>query len=63
MSEELKPCPFCGNEAYLTPSGVIAYCGNTKECDATVNPQRGQREAIAAWNRRATLTQPAPEKP
>ena len=50
--DELLPCPFCGNKAYLTPSGVIAYCSNTKECDATVNPQCGQREAIAAWNRR-----------
>ncbi len=53
MTDKLKPCPFCGGEAYLTPSGVIAYCSNTKECDATVNPQRGQREAIAAWNNRS----------
>lgn len=43
MSEELKPCPFCGgkNMRIWNTSTPWVSCGTTKE------------EAIQAWNRRA----------
>ena len=67
MSEELLPCPFCGNEAHLMHSrsydnnseSWIIDCWsilcNNNNCDMT--PSTGFREeasdARAAWNRRA----------
>ncbi len=62
MSEELKPCPFCGRPARLftnyrtgTPSGVGLHrhqvlCEN-QHCGQ--GPDRKRKvDAIAAWNRR-----------
>jgi len=37
MSEELKPCPFCGGTSALRMSA----------------PQSGQEAGYVAWNRRA----------
>jgi Lar family restriction alleviation protein len=60
---ELLPCPFCGGEAHMRyDAGAFAECTND-QCDAT-GPQRlgpvsredDVREAIAAWNRRAALS-------
>ena len=67
MTEELKPCPFCGGPAelkdarkflvvsrqsYITPYSVS--CEN-KQCG--VKPHTpfvdSEQEAITAWNRRA----------
>lgn len=56
MSEELKPCPFCGSKAEFDPLslGVSVYCPN-EECPTT--PETGycdtQEAAVAAWNRRS----------
>lgn len=45
---ELKPCPFCGGEAYLTGAdGVccsVCYCGT--------GPGSGPIGEAATWNRR-----------
>jgi hypothetical protein len=48
MSEELKACPFCGEEAILTKSGhgYLVYCSN---CDGW-EPE--ENRAIKSWNTR-----------
>jgi len=63
---ELKPCPFCGAEAWSREQqyrGPWKICCDTAGCP--VYPEvtsRSEAEAITAWNTRATLTdhQPAP---
>lgn len=51
MSEELKPCPFCGGEA--DPDGWMngdGECGpECESCGATAS-------SVIVWNRRAELT-------
>lgn len=51
MSEELKPCPFCGGEAKLPNSGGVfwAICNN---CCTYQQITHDRAEAIAAWNKR-----------
>lgn len=53
MSERLRKCPFCGNEAMLNSNLHRVFCSNafcmvmpqTQECDT-------DEDAIKAWNRR-----------
>jgi len=57
MSEELKPCPFCGGPAELrkTPNMYMVECANAG-CGS--NPdvlQILKQDAIAAWNCRAPV--------
>lgn len=69
MSEELKPCPFCGLAEWLSvvqagsvlssmpdvPMKVI--CKNRLDCEDVSGPVRyGRYDAIAAWNRRPEVT-------
>lgn len=50
MTEELKPCPFCGGEAYLDDDGWFqVICEN---CRACVRLENNRSDAVAAWNRR-----------
>lgn len=52
MSEELKPCPFCGGTAYiheLSDRLYIVMC----DCGASSGIEGTEKEAAAAWNRRA----------
>lgn len=58
--EQLKPCPFCGGEAYIYSFPVsvsttgYAYYVKCKTCYAEYNfPQETKMEAVADWNRRA----------
>lgn len=61
MSEELKPCPFCGGEAYIVPGRVLGYHIG---CDGDGCPGNigrsylylSEKVAIKAWNHRAELT-------
>lgn len=57
MSEELKPCPFCGGEEIYGKSEasgrVRAVCF---DCLASTGWLAGADEAAAAWNRRAERT-------
>ena len=55
MTDELKPCPFCGGEAikYLSMYEDRAFVGCAdEECKVMVRRETSQ-EAIDAWNRRA----------
>ena len=63
MSEELKPCPFCGGEgvAYLVPDYPKKigprYSVICNGCGASVTTIfQYKRDAIDAWNRRAERT-------
>lgn len=51
VNEELKPCPFCGGEAYLREalSFSLVQC---LSCRANAEMCGTNKEAIAAWNRR-----------
>jgi Lar family restriction alleviation protein len=68
MSEELKPCPFCGGKPHIVPahdifSGLASLkirCGNCfvnttifSYCD-TKERERATKLASEVWNTRAT---------
>lgn len=67
MSDELKPCPFCGKSARIwqDPSHSAAFfigCDDGEtDCFGAIMWAESKPETIAAWNRRADLAQaPAP---
>lgn len=52
MSDELKPCPFCGGEAVLNTesfSGVEVFC---IDCIIGTGTRSSIRDAINMWNTR-----------
>lgn len=56
MSNELKPCPFCGGEAVLCENTDYAYV-YCKECGSQTDESHGTAgAAVAAWNTRAERT-------
>lgn len=55
MSDELKPCPFCGGEAEFI-SGVGFFCVSCSFCCGETNLYNTGQEAIDAWNRRIEPT-------
>jgi len=51
MSEELRPCPFCGsNFVNMNRVGWWVVCEN---CGAEGPAKETREEALATWNRRA----------
>lgn len=53
--EELKPCPFCGDEARVIEcfhEGSEYYWIECKECYGRTTGSLSKDDAIAAWNRR-----------
>ena len=70
---ELKPCPFCGSDAYLVSDFNEEYAGTDKCMTANVRCSNQkcltwgyiadscvgetEQEAIDAWNRRETTEQ------
>ena len=60
MTEELKPCPFCGGKAEVLTDENEEYYVSCTECTAllgyctdTWGDYSTEDEAIEAWNRRA----------
>lgn len=60
MSEELKPCPFCGGKPTLH-KGVVAFNDYEVQCECGINgPNFGsldevpypREEAVSHWNTR-----------
>jgi len=62
MSEELKPCPFCGGKAIIVSYGSDDNgshqidCDNEKCCSPSSNTHRIKTDAISAWNTRTPDT-------
>jgi Lar family restriction alleviation protein len=58
MSEELKPCPFCGGRAaiFTRENAHWPHCLNEEECGAEGPGASDIASAAAAWNRRASST-------
>lgn len=63
MSNELKPCPFCGGEAktfYCEESGTFdvqcQQCGAIPFIGSRTSEKKTMADVIAAWNARAAVT-------
>lgn len=54
MMTELKPCPFCGSEAYVIIRDVDDWTPwiRCKGCGVETDCFDSAEEAIEAWNRR-----------
>jgi Lar family restriction alleviation protein len=56
MTEELKPCPFCGEKAVLedTVTGIktVLYYVSCLNCPATMEFSSSKEESAKAWNQR-----------
>lgn len=55
MSENLKPCPFCGGEAEVrmfTSTMIFVQC---QSCLAGTSGFDSEHEAVKVWNRRYTV--------
>lgn len=62
MSEELKPCPFCGSSASLW-NDIRTHFISCGGCSARGGSYGTTEEAIDAWNRRADPWRTAAEAP
>lgn len=49
---ELKPCPFCGSDEIVLGKGLFAVM--CLGCGVITKYYNTEKEAIAAWNRRAS---------
>lgn len=64
MTEELKPCPFCGGGveiAWRVISSVMWYFGicQNRDCQCEGPIDLGESGAIEKWNTRAPLDKTA----
>ena len=63
MTEELKPCPFCGGEAYLhefksyvMPQSFWVMCNQCGIGTKEFIGFNGKTKAIKTWNKRQEMT-------
>lgn len=59
MTEELKPCPFCGGEPGMVQQTKVNWAVMCHVCGAEGGWSKPS-DAIALWNRRATPQQAVP---
>ena len=52
MSEEIKPCPFCGSEDVEVFSNYGRYFVTCCDCGSEGPNKEGKEEAIKGWNQR-----------
>ena len=53
MSDELKPCPFCGGEAKISTDDDIDYAIYCDDCPGGIESYSlTTTELIQAWNKR-----------
>lgn len=54
MSEELKPCPFCGKTSvHVSESFCGGWFAKCRECGAEIGSPHSEDDAKENWNRRA----------
>ena len=63
QAEALKPCPHCGSKAWLRDSAAGRSRIECDECQTGQLHFADHTEAIAAWNRRASVVPEAPAVP
>ena len=54
MSDEIKDCPFCGDQGFLREGHgkYLVECRNEYTCTASIAYQKSEEEAIRIWNNR-----------
>ena len=52
MSEELKPCPFCGGLAVVCKFDFELYAATCVSCGSRGKYASSEPEAVEHWNRR-----------
>jgi len=54
---QLKPCPFCGDLAWMSSKNVFPEMGHRIECQGSCHGMtcwwHSEEEAITAWNMRS----------
>ena len=54
MTDELKPCPFCGCDVII-PMEAVSFWISCFDCGANTAEQLNPVDAEEAWNLRAAL--------
>lgn len=49
---ELKPCPFCGGEAYMINNRDGHYSVACQDCYVETQSEKGKTKASTVWNTR-----------